>query len=216
MSIPDVTIGKQINYGNKYRFTLFNESIFQLIFFHDVRTEEKYFTPSNVRQYFGRYMYSLLSNLEAESLYKTNDKYEFILQYPELNGSNYNCWRQSLSPTIQTEDNIENETGRPQVLGYENLSIHYTSSNWGGLSLSGSNQTTYVNGNINTSYWHYAIGCYGYEKGIPGPFGNKNYLKLVALYVKIASLDMIMCVSCKVYRNLFLNPHAFLFVFILM
>ncbi|EAX98825.1 hypothetical protein TVAG_409630 [Trichomonas vaginalis G3] len=214
MTIPDVTLGKQINYGNKYRFTLFNESIFQLIFYHDVRTEEKYFTPSNVRHYIGRYMYSILSDLETEPIYKANDKYEFIIQYPELDGPNYNWWRQSLSPTIQTENLTMNSTSDHYVFGYENISINYDTHDWGGLSLCSYTIKAYIDGQINTNHWNFAIGAYGAEKGIPGPLAN--YSNFVVLYAKINNLDMIKCITCKLSRNIFLNPTLFVYVFILM
>ncbi|EAX98829.1 hypothetical protein TVAG_409670 [Trichomonas vaginalis G3] len=214
MSIPNVTIGKQINYGNKYRFTFFNDSYFQLIFYHDVRSGNYYFNKVNVKRYFGQYTYSLLSDLEAESLYKTDNKYEFILHYPELGLDEFNWWRQSLSPTIQTEDNLQNETGTPLVLGYENISVKFTTNNWGGLSLSKRENESYINGDVSPGFWFYSIGNYGIEKGIPGP--TPTYLKQVALYVKITSLDMIRCISCRFCRNFFLNFPEFLCVIIVL
>ena len=211
MIIPDVTTGKQINYGDKYRFTLFNESVFQLIFYHDVRTEDKYFTKENVRHYFGRYRYSVLSDLETESIYKIDGKYEFYIHYPEITGYNYNWWRQTLSPTIQTENTTQSSPDDHYVFGYENISVHLTGNSWGGLALNNGTLRSYINGCINHQNWNYSIGAYGVEKGIPGPY----YLKFVALYAKINSLDMITCISCKICRKFFLNPNIFLFVFIL-
>ena len=214
MIIPDVTIGKQIGYRNKYRFTFFNDTYFQLIFYHDIRTEEKYFTENNVRHYIGHYMYSILSDLETESYYKINGKYEFLIHYPELNGNNYNWWRQTLSPTIQTENDTRIDEDDHYVLGYENVSVHYPTAGWGGLSLTNSTSYSYINGNINSVKWHYAIGCYGIlEKGIPGP--SYIYTNVVALYAKINNLYMIRCISCKVYHTIPIS-NTYLYVFILM
>ena len=97
------------------------------------------------------------------------------------------------------------------VFGYENISVHLTGNSWGGLALNNGTLRSYINGCINHQNWHYSIGAYGVEKGIPGPY----YLKFVALYAKINSLDMITCISCKICRKIFLNPNIFLFVFIL-
>ncbi|EAY15629.1 hypothetical protein TVAG_209080 [Trichomonas vaginalis G3] len=195
---------------------LFNETVFQLVFYHDVRTVEEYFTKTNVRYFIGQYRYSILSDLENEKYYKTNDKYEFLLHYPELNESSYNWWRQSLSPTIQNENSSKQGTDDHYVLGYENISVQRTSNNWGGLSLTANKYGSYINGDINTIGWHYAIGCYGHESGIPGPFGGKpNYLKFVALYDKINNLNMIKCITIKFNRNSFLNSNLLLYVIII-
>ncbi|EAX98830.1 hypothetical protein TVAG_409680 [Trichomonas vaginalis G3] len=128
-----------------------------------------------------------------------------------MNDNNYNWWRQSLSPTIQMENNLQNDTDGLHVLGYENVSVHMTTRNWGGLCLTNSNITAFINGDVSRTNWYYAIGSYGTEKNIPA-YGA--YLKQVALYAKIPSLDMIICISCQVYRNLFLNFPEFLFVII--
>ncbi|EAY06237.1 hypothetical protein TVAG_034160 [Trichomonas vaginalis G3] len=143
---------------------------------------------------------------------KTNNKYEFLLHYPEMGADQYNWWCQSLSPTIQTEDNLQDENGTPVVLGYENVSVKFTIYNWGGLSLSKRSKESYINGDLRPDFWHYSIGSFGTEKGIPGPL--HNYLSQVALYVKITSLDMIRCISCKVCRNFLYNFPEFLFVII--
>ena len=190
----------------------------RLIFYHDVRTVDEYFTENNVRYFIGQYRYSILSDLENEKYYKTNDKYEFLLHYPELNDTNYNWWRQSLSPTIQRENSTQQDADDHYVLGYEKISIHYTNNYWGGLCLTGNNYGSYINGNINDGGWHYAIGCYGtHEKNIPGPFATKsNHVKLVALYVKIGNLNMIRCNTIRAQKCSFLNYNAFLYVFILM
>lgn len=217
MSVPKVTIGNQISYGNKYRFTLFSNTLFQLIFYQDVKTGENYFTPENVRHNIGKYMYSLLSDLEKEEFYKINGRYEFLIHYPELPGENYNWWRQTLSPTIQTEDISKSESPDHYVLGYENVSVHYTSARWGGLCLTNNNNKSYINGAINFHQWFYAIGCYGtLEKGIPGPLLNERiYYNQVALYVKINSLDMLKCMSYRVYRCLFMNSNIFFMTILL-
>ena len=158
-------------------------------------------------------MYSILSDLEYESIYKIDDKYEFLLHYPDEEGDNYNWWRQNLSPEIQTENATQNNTDDHYVLGYENVSVHYTAANWGGLSLNRNEIKSYINGDINRDFWYYAIGSYGVEKKIPGP---GHYLRRVALYAKIRSMDMIKCISCKVCRKLFFNSSLLLFVFIVM
>ncbi|EAX98831.1 hypothetical protein TVAG_409690 [Trichomonas vaginalis G3] len=149
-------------------------------------------------------MYSILSDLETESYYKTKGKYEFLLHYPQLSGNNYNWWRQSLSPTIQTENRTKRNPDDHFVLGYEKVSVHYNGNNWGGLSLTGSGYGSYINGCINVWNWYFAIGCYGNETGFPGPIGGlNNYLKFVALYAKIHNLNMIRCFSCNEFRNSF-------------
>lgn len=213
----NVTIGKPINHGNKYHLTIFNNTILQLIFYHDVRSKDEYFTPGNVRHFIGQYRYSLLSDLETKPYYKINDKYEFLIHYPELTGNSYNWWRQNLSPTIQTENETKSNENDHYVLGYEKIDVHFTDFNWGGLSLSRTDYGSYINGDINHPEWHYAIGCYGtHEKGILGPSAFARYSSWVALYARINDLNMIKCETFRNYLYSFLNLNTISFVFVLL
>ena len=72
-------------------------------------------------------------------------KYEFLLEYPDINRSNH--WMQAVFPT--------NAQGGTDI-GYEEIRCDMKGHSWGGLSLSSTN--TFIDGSPgNNNSWHYPI-----------------------------------------------------------
>ena len=115
----------------------------------------------------------------ASSFPKINGHYEFLLEYPELEG--YNRWIQDVFPTNHRED-YEN-----CVPGYECKEC--TWKIFCGLCLNTDRTYIFLEGNSNSSwYWYYGIGSLqdyvGNQKsGIPGPF--QHVVDSVLLWMRI-------------------------------
>ena len=85
-----------------------------------------------------------------------NDKFEFILEYPEK--KTYNRWQQSNFPLDES-----NAEGKSEVAGYKPIHIGETYSIWGGLSRSVGTVATLslLNGTpSDLTNWAFAIGQY--------------------------------------------------------
>ena len=109
--------------------------------------------------------YSILSKLDE---LKSNAPYEFRLHYPALGVTNH--WSQTFDPRSGGSPT------RP-VAGYTAINIGTTSSNWGGLELSGA--STYLDGSVNSGNWWYSLGSISaFSGGIPGPGSVVNNVQL--------------------------------------
>ena len=95
--------------------------------------------------------YSILSEVQE---WPHSGKYEFLLQYPELEG--YNRWKQTNFPLSEAY-----YQGKQEVEGYENVSITWTTRQWAGLQ--NSTGCSLLEGSISVTNWYYAIGKYGYQ-----------------------------------------------------
>lgn len=116
--------------------------------------------------------YSVLDTLEEYR--NANGEFEFLLEYPELTG--YNRWKQTSNP-ITTEES---------VTGYDAVSITWGDYYWGGLCKS-SSSSTFIDGAVNNSKWHYAIGAHvAWNSGIPS---TSTPVDEVYLWVRIDNLE---------------------------
>ena len=100
-----------------------------------------------------------------------NDKYEFLLQYPDNYTDKYNRWIQNLNPC--NEYITPTSSGTPAD-GYTAIHIDWTSNYWGGLtrqnSSATSNYLTYLSGSTGHSNYWFAVAAFSaYQGGIPGP-----------------------------------------------
>ena len=100
--------------------------------------------------------YSILS--ELNSSLKRHNKYEFLLEYPEL--GTYNTWLQTNRPIDETEH------GDKYVEGFKPLITLAPCGGWGGLCLTNSSDP------------------YSLLNGTPGGIGNGNYYIAVGVYTK--------------------------------
>ena len=156
-------------------YKLERNSIWLLLFHHDVTIGEFFYSRAESKKCFNytKGKYSILYTLNNE--YRINEKFEFLLEYPEINKSNQ--WRQSNNPLHQTF------VGNENVTGYEPINIQLSESHWHGLHKVNNEQVTLLAGSYNGD-WFYSIGTVSKEFSpcFPGP-GTKS--KIVSLWVKI-------------------------------
>lgn len=100
-----------------------------------------------------------------------NNKYEFLLQYPDNYTDKYNRWIQNLNPC--NEYITPTSSGTPAD-GYTAIHIDWTSNYWGGLTRQNSSPTsnylTYLSGSTgHGNYWFAVAAFSAYQGGIPGP-----------------------------------------------
>ena len=77
---------KSFNIG-KYEYRIYSRSLWLKLFFHNMTTFVGFSNESEAKQCNSVYKYSILSELNG-ILKQSNEKYEFILEYPELGTMN--------------------------------------------------------------------------------------------------------------------------------
>jgi hypothetical protein len=102
--------------------------------------------------------YSILNTVEN---YKLNGKYTFKLVYPKL--GLHNIWSQRNNPV--------NDPGNGGVDSYVGIDIQMTSNSWGGLERLDSQNSTFLDGTVDSPNWYYAIG----SKSWSGPTTFPGY-----------------------------------------
>ena len=134
---------KTLKIGNKYfPVKKIDDATFVRIFYHNSKNGEIYWSSRSQLLddvYDTPYKKSALKNIK---LFKTNNKYEFILEYPDRDLSKYNRW-------IQENDITDNTI--LEVSGYKSINIDYNS--FRGLKYNTGNYTV-ISGEDNK----YAIG----------------------------------------------------------
>jgi hypothetical protein len=106
--------------------------------------------------------YSILNKLGA---FNKEGKFQFRITWP--GHSKKNIWSQTSNPNYDVD-----------VAGYQAISVDSTSNLWGGLELgNGSHGPTnknraYIDGEINTSNWNYAIASYQKWGGAAGCYNG--------------------------------------------
>ena len=145
--------------------------------------------------------YSILGALE--SIHRFDNSFEFLLEYPELQG--YNRWIQTVNPL-----GIKNPTTR-ESLGYESINETWSCNYCGGFTLS-INQNTFICGAIgHSSHWVFAIGSfsnYGTDNTFPGPTindengnaTNTHKISYVYLWIRVKQFHSLFnsnCSSCR-------------------
>ena len=156
------------------------------VFYHDSSTSSFFSSYSEALSSKTQYKYSIIG--EIDSKYQFNGKYEFLLEYPGIDG--YNRWRQTYNP----KDNPE--TSGQAAIGYEGVNISFPGRFWGGLVRS-TNSNTAFEGSAGHANWWFAIGCYNPEVSpnlFPGPaLSDTQYITVtkVFLWVRIDHIEPI-------------------------
>ena len=107
-----------------------------------------------------------------DSFKNVNNKYEFLLQYPDNFTDKYNRWIQNLNPC--NEYITPTSSGTPAD-GYTAVHVDWTGNHWGGLTRQNSSTTEitsycYLSGSTGHNNWWYAIASkQAFNGGIPGP-----------------------------------------------
>ena len=127
------------------------------IFYHYSGEGDSFKNKSEALKCNEKNKYSILN--EINEIFLINNKFEFLLEYPELIG--YNRWLQSSNPIFQQDSN---------ALGYEGIDISWNVRNWCGLTLS-SWTDSLLDGSHYDTWWFYAVGVYNLYSSnrFPGP-----------------------------------------------
>ena len=173
-----------------------------LIFHHNI--DKGHFSPDKSDCYEsnipGKYSAIGLIN----ELFKINEYYEFLLEYPE-NGSI--VWKQKISPMNFTETSIENDD-----IGLDILYNRHNFAYFKGIMKSSSSSCFDCDNYKLSNFW-YSIGLIntGHSK-IPGPkIGSKNIeVNEVSLWIRVPSY---LTCNCKQSRSI---HNSILFICILL
>ena len=179
-----------------YEFKSFNGIFWLKIFYHNCENGE-FFSPEEVYNITTDDKYSILYILDKNV--KIRNKFEFLLEYPELN--KFNHWRQKNSPTKEKETTI---TGPYKVEGYQEIKIQMNTNDWGGLALS-TNKNTFIEGSIgNQSSWFYAIGQYTEQWTDNKIASSDQPVNYVYLWLGLRKSLLFSCdKKIRVYLNIF-------------
>ena len=154
-----------------------------LVFEHILDSSADYFTSvDEILSCSSKHKYSVLGKIESHhSFFRYRGKYEFKLEYPELNG--YNQWSQTIFPT-KAQPDTEN--------GYENIDCKFVKNSWHGLSLTMNTDKAYLDGSpYHKDTWFFPIGQKGrYFEGLdclPNPnddLPQRSCLRITRLWIK--------------------------------
>lgn len=139
-----------------------------------------------------QYKFSILDQLE--NFRGTDNKFEFLLEYPDDFPNEYNRWKQTDNPVTVSEV----IGGDPyKAAGYESVHIDWDSNRidssicntFSGLLRSSRSSTyTLIDGSIGHGNWHTAIGAMSsWNGGVPSPM-MQSALGRIKLYVRIDNL----------------------------
>ena len=151
----------------------FQNKMWLLLFRHDMHEKEIYFSNENEFLFSNtKEKFSILGTLDDSFL--INQKFEFLLEYPDVEG--FNIWTQTINPLNAIPE---------QSNGYVPVKESFTENSWNGLSRS-SSVNSFLDGSPTNETWFYAIGLKGswLEKSIPGPYdlGQDKYSNNLAKY----------------------------------
>jgi hypothetical protein len=168
---------------------IFNSRRWRLIFRHKYETDADLFTSeSEVLSCNSKKKFSILGTIDES--FRSNGVYEFLLEYPEVEG--FNHWTQTKNP-VTCQPNTEN--------GYKGIHISWSSWYWHGLSRS-STSSTFIDGSPFHGTFYYAIGLYkNWCDAIPAFVNNydPNYVKTceVLLWIRISGNEC----TCIIRRD---------------
>ena len=134
--------------------------------------------------------YSLLGNINNS--FKYNGMYEFLLEYPEIEG--YNRWRQRKNPfTARPNENI----------GYQKINCTWEGLGWGGIARSDSGYSLLDGTPKVSSNYYFAIGLnssWG-NYSIPGPFTSNQGIQPRELLIWIRTSYTLCTVNSKMCES---------------
>ena len=169
-----------------YFFFVFSKSFYEIKELYNAKWLKIFFHNSSNQTYFHNKQEALNSKSfqkfsilgEINNNFLNNNKFEFLLEYPEIIG--YNRWTQVANPILQNDYS---------ELGYEGINISWSGEYWGGLALS-SVTDSFLDGSIFHSFWFYSIGCYSgwwSSNKFPGPAtsSTRYAVSLCYLWIRI-------------------------------
>ena len=146
------------------------------VFYHNSK-EGQWFAESEIQEMYSHNKFSILGLVRDLKFF---DYYEFLLEYPTVEG--YNNWRQKIFPldaSQNTNDSIQ----------YNDDSMHISwSLHWGGLSNSSSSIETILDGCQDGNYW-FSIGAkkpyQDTSNKFPGPATESERYEVQEVYLWI-------------------------------
>ena len=166
---------------NNYEYKYAHQKLWLLLLFQNLEVDRiGFLDESEALSCKSDTKYSILGELQSNMKLKTQDKFEFLMEYPEYDNNYYYQWKQDNNPLNESE-----EEGKESAFGF--VEIHRpnvkTSCNFTGLvrtvnDLSSTNRMALLNGQtgvIGLGGWHYAVALYNgsFYKNHADP--NKSY-----------------------------------------
>lgn len=156
----------QIKIG-KYHYKKLNGALWLRIFYHNAKLAGP-FKNEEALSINQDNKFSILNEIKDDKRFKFEGKYEFLLHYSERTG--YNWWRQTNFPLYESTMSTAGKT----VEGYENVSVSWTTNNWGGLARTVEYNKkctpSLLDGSIGIENYFYAIG----NNGCTGAYVNNT------------------------------------------
>ena len=190
-------------FDTNVEFAYFKKAYWLKLFYHDMSALEAFSSEEEALKCSTEKKFSILGFLSDS--FKFNNKFEFLLDYPELHA--YNTWKQTNNPLK------ENETGQQEVDGFVPKHTGAPRSNWGGLVYTAVHprnlsRPSLLNGTPNKDDdWYFAIASYGMAWGpntnyftIPA---NSTPVNIVSLWVKFPYFVHLTCeLKKRIYHKL--------------
>ena len=154
-----------------------HNALWKLIFLHNSINGTFFNSKNEAKKCNLQNKFSILEDIDYK--YQRNNEFEFLLEYPEING--YNRWIQKKNPLNQSDSIVE---------GYKPINISWIGRYWGGLVLS-SHSDTLIDGSAGYSNYWYSIGALISHQNFntfPGPIFSdekENLVSIVHLFVRI-------------------------------
>lgn len=150
-----------------------DNAIWLKVFYHDI-TNSVFFTSIHEMEYLigETDRFSILGLLSF--IKRPEEKYEFLIYYPELGENYWNRWSQNSHPLMTYDSTV----------GYNAIKINYPTYFTNGCSLSASSSSTFADCQTGDSGWWFPIGQRTlHEGGTPGI--NGKIVKKTYLYLRI-------------------------------
>ena len=167
--------------GGTYLRVMMQDTTTKIIF--KDKTEAAHYVSREHSQY----KYSILDMLPNLTLY-SQDKYEFIMCYPEINACNH--WSQTKSPLDYKEKSSQEDI---DAIGFRSLDNRF--AGFKGLMLSSGSEALLDGDASNVEYWGYAAGVVSnyHDYHIPGvTFNGVGYFlfQSFTLYIRVPNLAL--------------------------
>ena len=195
-----------------FNYKIFKNETFLLIFHHN-SYKKQYFTQEEAGYNIEQNKYSIINIIDESYKIKYNEgedneysAYEFLLEYPELDG--YNQWTQEV---YMTEEIVPDND-----IKYRPINISWDYYSWGGLYLSSMPNLTYIDGSPNDGTWHYGIGVYHHafsDNDISGPCNSIDYCKnqyfhIVNLWIRVTDVILTKKHNCSCFCSAVMLHYA--------
>lgn len=160
-------------------YQVHRKSVWMLLLWHNYTKVGPFSSKNAALNNDGEYNYSVISELTDE--YKINNKFEFMIQYPEV--AKDIIWKQSKNPKDEdVDDTSEKVSGFRSIFGVPAGFTGLSSSNYGCL----------YDGTSAKGSWMFCIGCTSrvYNETMPGPH---SFVGEVSFWVRFPIFPRLSC-----------------------